>query len=147
MGTLYGQVDGRDPCARDGIATDGSATLIAPLEVFRLFRVAVNELATGRIAVIGGDDQAATGREPFNQRPECVPHQLLLHLSGEGLETLAGFVVVMEAMVRPVMPEDPVRFRADQGCAVTPSDVGGFGARARQPVGIPGAVVTQGGAL
>ena len=147
MGAFDGQVDGRHPGTRRIIAADGAAAFVAFLQVFGLLCIGVGELPAGGIAMIGGDDQTAAGREPFDQRPEGVPSQVCLHFLSERLETLAGVVVIVQAMIRPVVPEYPVRLRADQVGAVCPGDVGGFGSGTRKDMAVPRPIVSQGRAL
>ena len=51
--------------------------------------------------------------------------------------------MVVEAVVGPMMPEDPIRLRADEIGAVFPRDVDRFRVRAGQSVRSAGSVVAE----
>ena len=102
------------------------------LEVVGLVLIRVGKKPAGSIAVIAGDDQAPSGCESFHQAPEVIAGQMFLNFPGQRRQALARLVMAVQAIIRPVMPEHTIGFRADEVRAVLPGDVRRFRSRSGQ---------------
>ena len=116
----------RHPMTHVPISINPVSALECLLKEVGLIVIRVGEKPAGSVAVIGGDDNTPPGCETFHQAPEIIVAQMFPVSPGQRRQALASLVMVVQAMIRPVMPVQPVGFRADEVSAVFLCDVRRF---------------------
>ena len=94
--------------------------------------------------MIGRNNHATAFGEALDKGPKVVREQRLGHFFAERFKPLACDRQIVDAAVRPVMPEYPIRLRANHASAVCPREIRTFRTRVRQTMAIARSVIRKG---
>src|ERR1035438_3119245 len=120
--------------SRAGTMRESAATEVCFEPVCLLLVGHISEHPRRRVAVIAGDNQAASCGHAINHLPERLRGKLLRGFTTELLETVARLRKLMDTVVRPMVPKHNSRRGGNPVKTVIPRSIQTLSACARKMV-------------
>ena len=135
------KINWRDPRSILGSIVGKALTFENRLGVCGLLLISnVWKLTACGVTMVTGDHNTSASGKSFYKSPKLIGYQCAAGFTNVLWKTCAGDGVVMQAVIRPVMPEDDAGLGLKLVGAVTPRQVTAFGERTGKAM-LPGGTV------